>query len=75
VLWLNTRLPGQRISHPTPAPAASSTSTRMQSSAGSHTCPTNVGTCNPRGLTRPALDSSGYKTTHGFFISKLIALA
>jgi len=37
-------------SHGRPAPAASSTRTRTQSSAG---------TRNPRGLTRPAQDSSG----------------
>jgi len=41
-------------------PAPSSTRTRTQSSAGSRTRPANAGTCNPRGLTRPAQDSSVY---------------
>jgi len=39
-------------------PASSSTRTRTQSSAGSYIRPANAGTRNPRGLTRPAQDSS-----------------
>ena len=34
--------------------------TRTQSSVGSRTRPANAGTHNPRGLTRPAQDSSAY---------------
>jgi len=59
VLWVNTHLPAQRISQPAPArPAASTTRTRTQSSAGSRTRPANAGTRSPGGLTRPPQDSS-----------------
>jgi len=34
--------------------------TRTESSAGSRTRPANAGTRNPRGLTRPAQDSSSH---------------
>jgi len=36
--------------------------TGTHSSAGSRTSPANAGTRNPRGLTRPAQDSSPHKT-------------
>ena len=65
VLWLNTQLPAQRISQPTPAasttrthPTANSTRTCTHSSADSHARPANVGAYNPHRLTHPAQDSS-----------------
>ena len=48
------------LSRARPAPATSSTPTRTQSSVGSRTRPANAGTHNPRGITRPAQDSSAY---------------
>jgi len=63
VLWLNTQylrkeflnqLPPRSKFNPYPP------CTRMQCSVGSHTYPTNAGTYNPCGLTRPVQDSISY---------------